>query len=282
MSVSTSYVTATSNRFQVLEDEVRDEPSFTLVGDSLVRHQDEEFCIQGPRRKHACFPGRKIEDITERIDDLVANSSDESVFVYLVGTNNVVRGGSEGVLRKYKEMVRKLRDSRRRSVVCGLIPRFDANPSTLSRMLGINARLEDLCRKEGVMYVDVWDHFSSDRSLYGKDGLHLNRVGKARLGRVLDEGMRKELEQSRESSLGEARRVPPVTRGVVEVAARSVDSSTVQGDVVAQPVEVDEGTQDSVGNLSGIADRQNEVSLVDRQVTHPAAASFGETEALNE
>ena len=32
------------------------------------------------------------------------------------------------------------------------------------------------------MYVDVWDHFSNDRSLFSEDGLHLNRVGKARLG----------------------------------------------------------------------------------------------------
>lgn len=40
-------------------------------------------------------------------------------------------------------------------------------------------------------FVDVQDHFNSDRSLYGKDNLYLNRVGKARLGRVLDEGVRK-------------------------------------------------------------------------------------------
>ena len=30
------------NKFQVLEDKVRDEPGVILVGDSLVRHQDEE------------------------------------------------------------------------------------------------------------------------------------------------------------------------------------------------------------------------------------------------
>ena len=49
----------TSNAFQVLEDEVRDEPSLVLVGDSLIRHQDEEFCKQGPRRKTFCYPGKK-------------------------------------------------------------------------------------------------------------------------------------------------------------------------------------------------------------------------------
>ena len=187
----------TRNRFHVLEDEVRDEPSLILVGDSLIRHQDEEFCRKGPRRKHVCYPGKKIEDITEKIEDLVVNSSEETVFVYLVGTNNIASGRSEEVVSKYKTMITKLRNSRKRSVVCGLIPRYDVDSLVLSRMLGINTRVEDLCRREGVMYVNVWDHFSRDRSLYGKDGLHLNRVGKARLGRVLDEGVRKELERNR-------------------------------------------------------------------------------------
>ena len=78
-------------------------------------------------------------------------------------------------------------------MVWGLIPRYDVGPLVLSRMLGINTRLEKLCSKEDVMYVDVWDHFSNDWSLFSEDGLHLNRVGKARLGRVLDEGVKYEL-----------------------------------------------------------------------------------------
>lgn len=43
------------------------------------------------------------------------------------------------------------------------------------------------------MFVGVWDHFSKDRSVYGKDGLHLDSVTNARLGKVLDEGVRIEL-----------------------------------------------------------------------------------------
>lgn len=187
---------ATSNAFQLLEDEVRDEPSLILVGDSLVRHQDEEFCRKGPRRKHFCYPGKKIEDITERVDDLVANSSEQTVFTYFVGTNNVKNGRSEDIVKKYKALISKLQVSRRRSVICGLIPRYDVDSLTLSRMMGINTRVHDMCRKEGVMFADVWDHFNRDRSLYGKDGLHLSSVGKARLGRVLDESVREEIKRN--------------------------------------------------------------------------------------
>ena len=114
------------------------------------------------------------------------------MFVYQIGTNNVVKDSSEEMYEKYKAMIRKIKDSRRRSVVCGLILRCDVGPLVLGRILGINTRLEKLCSKD-VMYVDVWDHFSNDRSLFSGDGLHLNRVGKARLGRVLDEGVKYEL-----------------------------------------------------------------------------------------
>lgn len=34
----------TSNAFQVLEDKVRAESTLIFVGNSLVRHQDKEFC----------------------------------------------------------------------------------------------------------------------------------------------------------------------------------------------------------------------------------------------
>ena len=145
---------------------------------------------------------KKIEDLTERVDDLVANSSEKTVFAYFVGTNNIKTGRSEDVVKKYKALITKLQECRRQSVICGLIPRYDVDSLTLSRMMGINTRVHDMCRKEGVMFVDVWDHFNRDRSLYGRDGLHLSSVGKARLGRVLDDSIRKEIESNMTKAQG--------------------------------------------------------------------------------
>ncbi len=56
----------------------------------------------------------------------------------------------------------------------GLLPRHDVNSFILSRILWINERVRDLCSSEVVMFVDVWDHFIHDRSLFANDGLHLN------------------------------------------------------------------------------------------------------------
>ena len=42
-----------------LEDEVRDEPSLVLVGDSLIRHQDEEFCKKRQKEEAFLLPRKK-------------------------------------------------------------------------------------------------------------------------------------------------------------------------------------------------------------------------------
>ena len=144
-----------------------------------------------------CYWEKNFEIIMDKIDELVANFSEKTVFVYQVGTNNVVKHRSKEVYEKYKVMIRKIRDSRRRSVVCGLIPRYDIGPFVLSKMLGINTRLKKLCMRQDVMYIDVWDHFSNDRSLFSGVGLHLNRVGKERLGRALDEGVKYQLKRNK-------------------------------------------------------------------------------------
>ncbi len=255
----------TTNIFQVLEDEVRDEPSLILVGDSLIRHQDEEFCKNGPKSKHVCYPGRRIEDITEKVDDLVGNASEDTVFVYFAGTNNVLAGRSEEILRKYKALVNKLREGRRRSVICGLIARYDVNSLILSRMLGINTRLQDLCKREGVGFVDVWDHFNRDRSLYGKDGLHLGSVGKARLCRLLDDGVRKELERNiLQTQVG---KIPPRQHWSGNfLAAGSLDEMVSRAHEVRHAgIQVGER---EVGIRSMAADRSLGVETVPGSSTH--------------
>ena len=179
--------TPTRNRFEVLDDEVNDGPCFSLVGDSLIRNQDEEFCRKSRKKRSDCYPGAKIENITERVDHIVENSPENTVFVTVVGTNNLRRDHTDDILLKYRTMIRTFAARRKKVFVCGLLPRYDdsADFSLFRKMSGINRELKHLCAEEGSQYFDVWEHFCSDRSLYSRDGLHLNMVGKARFGRVL-------------------------------------------------------------------------------------------------
>lgn len=71
----------------MLENEVENDPSIVLVGDSFIKHQDQEYCRNGAKRRHACYPGRRIEDAFEEVDCLVVNTSEQMVFVYLIEQN---------------------------------------------------------------------------------------------------------------------------------------------------------------------------------------------------
>ena len=122
----------------------------------------------------------------------MANSSDDAVYVTVVGTNNLRRDHTDDIVRKYRSMIRSFSERRRKVAVCGILPRYDnaADIQLYRKMSIINRKLVQLCVDEGSHYLDVWEHFCSDRSLFSRDGLHLNSVGKARLGRVLDQKVR--------------------------------------------------------------------------------------------
>ena len=175
------------NRFAVLQEEADPEPDVMLVGDSLVRGQDDEFCREKPRRKFRCYPGQKIEDITERVDYLVENSTEDTMFVTVVGTNNLRSDTATEIVDKYRVMIRDFASRRRKVAVCGIIPRYDVGPEMFRKMSVVNRKVDELCRKEGMHFFDLWHHFCLDKTLYVRDGIHLNCVGKARLGRVIGE-----------------------------------------------------------------------------------------------
>lgn len=65
-----------------------------------------------------------------------------------------------------------------------MILRYDINSHILGRVLELNTLAQDLCKREKLMSVDVWDQFDKARNLYGNDGLHPSSVGKTDLFRV--------------------------------------------------------------------------------------------------
>lgn len=203
------------NRFAVLqEEEEESEPDVMLVGDSLVRGQGDEFCRNKPRRKFRCYPGQKIEDITERVDYLVDNSKEDTLFLTLVGTNNLHRDNSTDIVDKYRVMIKKFAARRRKVAVCSIIPRYDADIAMFRKMSVVNRQVQALCRQEDMHFFDLWHHFSRDKTLYARDGLHLNCVGKARLGRVIGESLR-DISHSPEKGNGS-----PLDRGADRIDRR--------------------------------------------------------------
>lgn len=61
----------------------------------------------------------------------------------------MARGWTEKILDKYRAPIRRLKDSRRKVVVAGLLPGYDGGSVVLSRTLVICSRVKGICRTEG-------------------------------------------------------------------------------------------------------------------------------------
>ena len=118
----------------------------------------------------------------ERVNHLVENSKEDTLFVTVFDTNNLHRESATDIVEKYRDMMKEFADRRRKVAVCGIIPRYDVGPAMFRKMSVINWDLSALYRQEDMHYFDLWHHFCLDRTLYSHDGLHLNCVKKARLG----------------------------------------------------------------------------------------------------
>ena len=91
-----------------------------------------------------------------------------------------------GGASQYRELLREIRESRRRCIVSGVLPRQQVGGQWLSRALSLNDRLRSLCGESGIGFMDEWDRFYGRQELYAMDGVHLNRKGVQELSECLE------------------------------------------------------------------------------------------------
>ena len=128
-----------------------------------------------------CLLGAKIEAITERGKNIVGSGKGGSVLVH-VGTNNVEREGTTAIVRKYRQLVRTLKQTRVEQVILsGILPVMGRRGHKYRncRGMAINMLVQKLCREEEVGFVDLWGSFVGRADMYMKDGLHLSGKGAA-------------------------------------------------------------------------------------------------------
>ena len=128
-----------------------------------------------------CLPGAKIEAITERVENIVGSGKGGSVLVH-VGKNNVEREGTTAIVRKYRNLVRTLKQTRVEQVILsGILPVIGrrGHRNRKCRGMAINTIVEKLYREEEVGFVDLWGSFVGRADMYMKDGLHLSGKGAA-------------------------------------------------------------------------------------------------------
>ena len=129
------------------------------MGDSIVRKTDR--VLNKGDDVVVCLPGAKIEAITERVENIVGVCKGGSVLVH-VGTNNVEREGTTAIVRKYRNLVRTLKQMRVEQVILsGILPVIGRTGHRYRncRRMAINMLVEKLCREEEVGFVDLWGSF---------------------------------------------------------------------------------------------------------------------------
>ena len=156
-----------------------EEESEVFVGDSIVRKTDR--VLNKGDDVVVCLPGAKIEVITERVKNIVGSGKGGSVLVH-VGTNDVEREGTTAIVRKYRQLVRTLKQTRVEQVILsGILPVMGRRGHKYRncRGMAINMLVQKLCREEEVGFVDLWGSFVGRADMYMKDGLHLSGKGAA-------------------------------------------------------------------------------------------------------
>ena len=130
-----------------------------FVGDSIVRKTDR--VLNKGDDVVVCLPGAKIEAITERVKNTVGSGKGGSVLVH-VGTNNVESEGTTAIVRKYRQLVRTLKQMRVEQVILsGILPVMGRRGHKYRncRGMAINMLVQKLCREEegGFMGKFCWE-----------------------------------------------------------------------------------------------------------------------------
>ena len=184
--------TPTSNRYSLLRDEMSgdvDEEEYcdsshvedTLIGDSLVRGLGMALrkVKKSPTTIYV-YPGAKIENIQKRMENFVQPEK-KSMTIINVGSNNVFQKSvaSQEVIERYRSLIGTLKDRCNNITMIGIMPRMFESDFRLSRAIGINDKLSLLCNEANIVFIDPWLEFSGRKDLFGRDGVHLNYIGKA-------------------------------------------------------------------------------------------------------
>ena len=120
--------------------------------------------------------GCSIQHIEPRLDSMAR--PDDDVIVLAAGTNNVPRESVATIITRLRRMIDNARQLRpKASLIVPEIPRRYDEPGLNGKIAKINAFIRHKCSTNDTLH-SITHNFT--REDYAKDGLHLNRQGKAK------------------------------------------------------------------------------------------------------
>ena len=118
------------------------------------------------------------------------STCDAKKVVIHVGTNDVVRKGSEEVVKEVLDLAleTKGKDGVRQVYVCSITPRKDHGSFIFSRSESINNRLRHLCPKSKIVFIDLRAKLERCQfSGLARDAVHYNRAGATQALKMITE-----------------------------------------------------------------------------------------------
>ena len=148
-----------------------------LVFDSLVAREALRFFSQLRTANSARAFGARVRKVVEEVAKLDLNR--DSTLLLTVGRNdfflkNGKCGSSEGLVGDFDRLIRTAMFKTSRLVVVGLVPRNYWSREDYSRALGVNRRLESLCKNHSIRFIDPWATFFGKDHLFQRDGTHFS------------------------------------------------------------------------------------------------------------
>ena len=178
------------NRFAVLADEADDmKVESYVIGDSIVREQNNHFAWKNNKKKVRSHPGCKVKKIIEEVKMLKLQDKNTCVITSVGGNDLFLRnnkvGNSEPLVKDLENLIESVAEKTDKGIVVGLMPRCNISHYAMSKAIGINNRMEKYCQEKKVEFLDVWSIFEGKWRYFRKDGIHLSELGSIKLGELL-------------------------------------------------------------------------------------------------
>ncbi|KAG8237594.1 hypothetical protein J437_LFUL003323, partial [Ladona fulva] len=151
-----------------------------VMGDSMIRYAGDHCRRNGVDVE--CFPGIRAEEMEEQIDRLGDNRK-EDIVLFHVGSNDIKRAKTDdhvmGLIWDLGTAAKK-KFKKAKIIISGVIKRKDVSSRRIDY---INECLDWVCASQGLQFVNS-NAWISEEDI-GRDGIHLNRRGSEKFGRLL-------------------------------------------------------------------------------------------------
>ena len=155
-----------------------------IIGDSLIRDQGpimHKKCT-GNSIRSTSYPSGKIDTISHYISNTAYNPK---FSVICVGSNDIKDTSFDDLKSKYNNLFTSLKIKRRNTLVLGILPRQNETSEWKIKTRELNTWIRTRCSSESLSFLDLWDIFSPETSLFARDQIHLNHKGKNLLSDII-------------------------------------------------------------------------------------------------